>query len=895
MFRDCTSLTTPSELWATDLTEGCYYGMFQGCTGIKLSTEQTAEYSAPYSIPKEETAESVGYDALTNMFTGTGGTFTGTPTINTTYYIPGSTPVYTDGFMVGDDHYDTLDEAIAGSASGDTITALSDVDFTIYLAFTRHTFDLSGRTLDLDGHTITGYNHSVVYVGDNFTIKNGNMTCVYDSVNNKKESYAAVIYPQVGNWQTDVVTDKSTGVVLENLVLTGGINCFGSDVTVRGENTNVTGNYYYALWADVLSTLTVEDGTFTSAASSTNGIIGACSDAGKEAYVDISGGDYTVPAGKNLVLQSTMASSQQLVEISGGTYNVVVPAKACAEGFVPVTTPNAQGKYTVDNIDNYEAKVDGKYYATFEEAVAAARTGSAKTVTVVNDVDLTSYPAKGMHRIDITNVTIDLNQHTFTASGRWGVLFEGTNATIKNGTMEAIDNSDATGYQYGVYVWGRDGSDEMPDPAQKASVTLENLTVNYGIHTYNAEVTVKDCDVTGSSKYYAIWADCESTVNVESGNFTTGGAAVLGTAQYQNTLFGHINVEGGNFTVPAGKKLIQTGSSCKTSNTQFEGGTALYTNGSVYTINAENLAPHYVQNMTTGEVYQGEANNETSIEVADTINEKFYLDKDFYEEAYGANVYVGINYNHNSDVNQAPDFDTDVKAMSSLPVEDDKATFDVTQAPAQVTEDVTINIYASQADAQAGINAVDTVTTSTYKYCRTIITTSNDAELVALAESALDYAAAAQTFFNYNTANMATKDAQGGFYGNVEGADLSGVEGFTALPSCVRNATMVIKSNLAINLLANTAIDVTDASIDATNSNFAYAPVYQNGDFFVIHTEGIEPANMDAEITIETSAGEIVFTANTIMRVMANSSDANKATLAKAGYLYGVAANNYFE
>jgi hypothetical protein len=359
-------------------------------------------------------------------------------------------------------------------------------------------------------------------------------------------------------------------------------------------------------------------------------------------------------------------------------------------------------------------------------------------------------------------------------------------------------------------------------------------------------------------------------------------------------LFGHINVEGGNFTVPAGKKLIQTGSSCKTANTQFEGGTVLYANGSVYTVPAENLAPHYVQNMTTGEVYQSEAANETSIEVADTINEKFYLDKDFYEDVYGENVYVGVNYNHNSDVSESADFRTDVKAMSSLDVEDDMATFDVTQAPAQVTEDVTINIYASQADAQAGTNAVDTVTTSTYKYCRTIITTSDDAELVALAKSALDYAGAAQTYFNYNTANMATKDAQGTFYGDVADADLSGVDGFSALPSCVRNATMVVKSNLEINLLANADINVTSASIDATNSNFSAETASQNGDFFVIHAEGIEPANMDAEITINTDMGDIVFTANTILKVMAGSSNANLSTLAKAGYLYGVAANEYF-
>ena len=66
----------------------------------------------------------------------------------------------------------TLEEAIAAANAGDTVKLLADIDFTVYPAFTRHTLDLTGVTLDLDGHTITGYNHSVVYVGDNFTIKN---------------------------------------------------------------------------------------------------------------------------------------------------------------------------------------------------------------------------------------------------------------------------------------------------------------------------------------------------------------------------------------------------------------------------------------------------------------------------------------------------------------------------------------------------------------------------------------------------------------------------------------------------------------------------------------------------------------------------------------------------
>ena len=85
MFNGCTSLTTASALPATTLAKFCYNEMFFGCKKIKLSTTQTGEYQTVYRIPKSGTGKTAT-NALQNMFTGTGGTFKGTPSINTTYY-----------------------------------------------------------------------------------------------------------------------------------------------------------------------------------------------------------------------------------------------------------------------------------------------------------------------------------------------------------------------------------------------------------------------------------------------------------------------------------------------------------------------------------------------------------------------------------------------------------------------------------------------------------------------------------------------------------------------------------------------------------------------------------------------------------------------------------------
>lgn len=83
MFEGCTSLTTLPNLHAgtVSLAISCYVNMFNGCSLIKLSETQTGEYQYSYDV--------LGiYDSsyATGMFTNTGGTFTGTPAQNTTYY-----------------------------------------------------------------------------------------------------------------------------------------------------------------------------------------------------------------------------------------------------------------------------------------------------------------------------------------------------------------------------------------------------------------------------------------------------------------------------------------------------------------------------------------------------------------------------------------------------------------------------------------------------------------------------------------------------------------------------------------------------------------------------------------------------------------------------------------
>lgn len=78
MFRGCTNLITAPVLPATTLANYCYGYMFQGCSKLKVNASSGNKiFTCPSTIPNM---------AVTNMFTNTGGSFTGTPTAGNTYY-----------------------------------------------------------------------------------------------------------------------------------------------------------------------------------------------------------------------------------------------------------------------------------------------------------------------------------------------------------------------------------------------------------------------------------------------------------------------------------------------------------------------------------------------------------------------------------------------------------------------------------------------------------------------------------------------------------------------------------------------------------------------------------------------------------------------------------------
>lgn len=112
MFQGCDGLTTIPALPATALPDYCYDSMFYNAS-VKLSKTQSNDYPNEYRIPAsgDGTKE---FQSLVNMFMMTDGSFTGTPSINTTYYTANEV-IYPPEAPEPSEHTDTLIGYLAGN------------------------------------------------------------------------------------------------------------------------------------------------------------------------------------------------------------------------------------------------------------------------------------------------------------------------------------------------------------------------------------------------------------------------------------------------------------------------------------------------------------------------------------------------------------------------------------------------------------------------------------------------------------------------------------------------------------------------------------------------------------------------------------------------------------
>jgi len=232
-----------------------------------------------------------------------------------------------------------------------------------------------------------------------------------------------------------------------------------------------------------------------------------------------------------------------------------------------------------------------------ESALASASSGD--TIQLGSDIDYsTTYTVRnardngGEHVVDLKDCTLDLNGHTIsTINGT--VEFAGNGATIENGTFDLVHKSTSGSYQAGSYalIIDNDGS-----YGATGTVTVNNVICNGAVNVCCATVELNNVTAeTTPTKFYAVWAETDANVTINSGTYTdsqTGGKGVLATGK--GTEGGAtIEIKGGTFD--ATTKLV---ASAEANSIKISGGTFSKE------VSSEYLADGAEWDTTTGTVTQ---------------------------------------------------------------------------------------------------------------------------------------------------------------------------------------------------------------------------------------------------------------------------------------------------
>ena len=230
-------------------------------------------------------------------------------------------------------------------------------------------------------------------------------------------------------------------------------------------------------------------------------------------------------AAVELINDNNVADAKSAFKLQGGTYSSDISALLDEN-----SVAEKQGENYV--VTTYYAQVGETKYATLQEAVNAATAG--QTVTVINDVDMTS--GKNITVNAGQDIVLDMNGHSI----------KGANADYKNilvyGKLTLKDSKEnstgkiyaETPYQYGVYdkslVYVGGTGEFVMESGHIYSVIPENTVDNgqFGIGAWDSsKITINGGTV--ESGWYAIAGNGSET---ESTTITINGGTLVSTADY---------------------------------------------------------------------------------------------------------------------------------------------------------------------------------------------------------------------------------------------------------------------------------------------------------------------------------------------------------------------------
>ena len=753
---------------------------------------------------------------------------------------------------------------------GETVTALADFTTGSQVVITN-----SDVTIDLDGYTVTNNNSLYpirVQDGASATIKNGTITTT-------KKGIAMV--------------GESSLVIADDCTLNGDVCSYESPVDatldIYGTVNGSIAPTIAGTTVNIYDGATVEADTALKAASGTT--------------INVYGGTI------NGAVSETGTGE---VNVSGGTFDTDVTAYL-AEGAIQDAETGV--------VTCYVAKVGDNYFDSLEAAIASISnvTSAAHSKSIDGDKVTPYYTYVANGEVELlndangnglmfgegTDLTIDFNGHTYEIDGRT----VGSNGTERCG-FNFAKNSDIT-LKNGTLT------------SEKAKILVQNY----------ADLTVDDMTLTnaneGEGTFYTLsnnFGDVvitDSVVNAADNgtsyafDISTGWASAYAdgvTVTMNGTTIINGNIEVGSYANYPGTATVALYLTSGTINGEIV--------ASAYNTSWEKVSDDIGDNIVvtksdecsyaapedykwvsngdgTSSLEKIETKNGANLTLEGTIEEAIYLDANSYDLENDA--VVKVTANASSNISEEPNVVTTTYNVKDLtPFVDPKGTytgtykFAIKNAPAQITEEIKVELFASASDTKP----VKTITYSVKDYCDQVIAdaANQPAKLVALCKAILDYARAAQLQFEYNLANMASDSFYNAdaiealTYSDITGTYLSG-----DFANNITNCSFQCLANTNINLyianpLMSKDIDASIVGDDESAIKATYMISEQNG--LLISVSDIEAGNLNKNFTLITSDGSITTNARTIIKTCLYYGVSE--TLVKTIYFYANAADAYF-
>ena len=758
--------------------------------------------------------------------------------------------------------------------------------------------DFNGHTLDINAKPVgsNGTESAAMQLlkDSDITFKNGTLTSSYTYSGTDTE-YIQRLIQNYSNLTLDNMNVTMTGNFMNAITIS---TCNGDfvvkDSTVSAPDFSALG-YTTAMAAEQLGAEAFAFGTFSSYTAATATVQG----------------DSTINGNVSVGVTNPDVSTNTLT-LTGGTLNgdIVMKDNADSEG-VEITKANTftqeapEGYKWVDNGDgtstiaevNYVAQIGSTKYETLEEAFAAAQDGN--TITVL--ADCSGNGIKVPQGKFATGLTVDFGGHTYTVNG----TTVGSTGTETQG-FQLLKNNNITFQNGKIYGSSRETSTLQFLIQNYSNLTLDNMELEligqyynqYTLSNNNGNIVINDSIINAAD--YS-WAGLDAS-DVNSFAFDvcrySSYPSVSVTVTGNSVINGDVEVSASNNDAKNGLELNLVSGTMSGDIVLADSAKALInaedTNATVQ--KAAGFSKEAPEGFEWDEdgilVPVVEPVNGGSLTLTDGIAFNAYLDAD----AYGVDAseaVVKLTYNAKSDINdRQTQVITETKALSSVEKYVDETSpyngtykFVFSQAPAQMNEDIVIELYANADET----GPVASITTSAAELCETVIATSNDAEYVALCKSLLDYGRAAQIYFEYDLANVAAA------YNNDAVTTLGYADMRTTAASLsgipFKGVSLTALSTTKWNILvteAQTIDTVTGAATSATSEVLF-------GDNNAIVVNGVNAADFAKTFTVYTGSGSVTLSAAMIARAIVKAStDSQYQDLARAFYLYGCQAESFF-